>query len=255
MKPSKDTDAYENLPEIKAPSVLDTRRNIFDDDEFDVLSHDVDVSRIHRGKKEKLDKTFLDDRSSLATLKPLMERYGHEFVESMYDKDIEYEDVYEDEYDDTYDSNVVGAIDDDSADEMTSRRQSLFARPQDTNSIPRQTGRDDDREGSNTKPPPRLDQFVEDPAKMREMHEQRRATKEALRRKPRVGGPPPAYHPPAAAAGAQEVQGEGGAKKTYDVKGVAKGQGQSAEVLRNRAYKEKHKGGNHRSLADNKRRV
>ena len=30
--------------------------------------------------------------------------------------------MYEDEYDDTYDTNVVGADDDDSADELTNRR-------------------------------------------------------------------------------------------------------------------------------------
>lgn len=33
-----------------------------------------------------------------------------------------YRDVYEDEYDDTYDTNVVGADDADSADELTTRR-------------------------------------------------------------------------------------------------------------------------------------
>ena len=46
-------------------------------------------------------------------MRPLYNRYGSEFVESMYDKI----DDYEDEYDDTYDSNEVGADDVDSAEE------------------------------------------------------------------------------------------------------------------------------------------
>ena len=37
--------------------------------------------------------------------------------------------------------------------------------------------------------------------------------------------------------------------------GVAKGQGQSAEVLRNRKYKTEHKGQHRRNLADKKRKV
>ena len=56
----------------------------------------------------------MDDKSHLEQLKPLYQRYGSEFVESMYDKDV----VYEDEYDDTYDSNAVGADDTNTADEM-----------------------------------------------------------------------------------------------------------------------------------------
>ena len=40
-----------------------------------------------------------------------------EEVEQTYTRDM-----YEDEYDDTYDTNVVGADDADSADELTTRR-------------------------------------------------------------------------------------------------------------------------------------
>ena len=34
-------------------------------------------------------------------------------------------DEYDDEYDDTYDSNLVGAKDEDSADELTSKRYNI----------------------------------------------------------------------------------------------------------------------------------
>jgi hypothetical protein len=37
------------------------------------------------------------------------------------------------------------------------------------------------------------------------------------------------------------------------VKGKAKGQGQDANVSRNRRWKEQHKGGNRRQMADKKR--
>ena len=60
----------------------------------------------------------LDDKSELASFKPVFDRYGHEFVESMYEKVTD----YEDEYDDTYDSNLIGADDADSADELTHKK-------------------------------------------------------------------------------------------------------------------------------------
>lgn len=70
------------------------------------------------------------------------------------------------------------------------------------------------------------DQFVQDPAVLRERAAQRAAMR-ARRR------------------------GQG--QRHHDVKGVARGQGQSTEVLRNRRWKEQHKGGNRRALADKKR--
>ena len=50
-------------------------------------------------------------------------------------------------------------------------------------------------------------------------------------------------------------RGRGGQshQRHHDVKGAAKGQGQSNEVLRNRRWKEQHKGGNRRVMADKKR--
>ena len=50
-------------------------------------------------------------------------------------------------------------------------------------------------------------------------------------------------------------RGGHGQPRHHDVKGAARGQGQSSEVLRNRRWKEQHKGGNRRALADKKRKI
>ena len=80
----------------------------------------------------------------------------------------------------------------------------------------------------------RKNEFVEDPAKIRERNAARWATKMG-QRKP---------HRP---------------QPSHDVKGVAKGQGQSADTVHNRAWKEKHKSTrvhhNRKALADKKRKV
>ena len=85
--------------------------------------------------------------------------------------------------------------------------------------------------------PPR-DQFVEDPAAIRERQAQRYASRQQHQNRR-----PPAQQP----------------QKNRDVKGAAKGQGQSTEVLRNRANKEKNKASrvhhNRKALSDKKRRV
>jgi activating signal cointegrator complex subunit 2 len=231
--------------------ILSQRRNIYDNDEFDVFSHDVDASRVHIGKKERVPTkgtvAFLDDHSALATLKPLMERYGNEFVESMYDKNVDYEDVYEDEYDDTYDSvnNAVGVNDDDSADELTTRKTFPQFKPQAASSD----------SGAAEKP---RDLFIEDPAKLRQMREEKWAAHEAMRRRGKGGaGAPPAWRAEEGEGGEREKSNPGG--RTYDTKGVPKGQGQSAEVLRNRLWKEKHKSAtvhhNRKAMSDKKHRI
>jgi len=61
------------------------------------------------------------------------------------------------------------------------------------------------------------------------------------------------------AAGIEETASSSGGPHSHDVKGAARGHGQSAEVLRNRAWKEKNKASrvhhNRKDLADRKRRV
>ena len=70
------------------------------------------------------------------------------------------------------------------------------------------------------------DHFVEDPAKLRERQEQKRS------------------------------RGNHGPSQKRDLAGKAKGQGQTAEVLQNRRFKEKNKGvranHNRRAMADKK---
>ncbi len=86
----------------------------------------------------------------------------------------------------------------------------------------------------------RKDHFVQDPAKIREAQAQRIATREAQRHRHRGQG---------------QLQGQG--PREYNVTGNPKGQGQSADVTRNRAWKERHKGSrvhhNRRTVADRKR--
>ena len=69
---------------------------------------------------------MLDDKSIVADLKPLYDKYGHEDMESIYDK---IPNEYEDEYDDTYDSNTIGVADTNDVDELTARRSVFLCNP------------------------------------------------------------------------------------------------------------------------------
>lgn len=200
-------------------SALTYRKNVYDDDEFDVFHRDdVDTSKIHQGKKERA--IAFEDKETIDQLRPLYNRYGNEFVESMYEKTED----YEDEYDDTYDSHEVGADDVDSAEELVNASHRFKLTEADAS----------DEEMTAEEKEKRRNYFVEDPAKIREREAARWATKMGQRRPQR---PQP----------------------SHDVKGVAKGQGQTSETVHNRAWKEKHKSTrvhhNRKALADKKRRV
>jgi hypothetical protein len=77
--------------EIQEESILKTRRNIYDDDEFDIFAHrKVDNTKVYVGKKDKgnADK-LLDDKSFIQSEKKnVLQRVV---------------DMYDDDYDDTYD--------------------------------------------------------------------------------------------------------------------------------------------------------
>ncbi|XP_076438370.1 activating signal cointegrator 1 complex subunit 2-like isoform X2 [Babylonia areolata] len=202
--------------------LVETRRNIYDNDEFDVFNNPaVDVNRIQKGKKTVEETKVLDDKKSVKELKSLYDAYGSMDVASMYDPQ-----VYDDEYDDTYDTNNVGAEDADSADELTHRRP--FTVPQVLRRPQKKTVESDS--SSSEEDTAARDQFVQDPAKLREQREQRQQATAARNRRP----PPP----------------------QRDVKGRAKGQGQTEEVLRNRRFKEMNKGAranhNRRAMSDKK---
>ncbi|KAL5257877.1 hypothetical protein ACHWQZ_G012728 [Mnemiopsis leidyi] len=87
----------------KVSSILSTRQNIFDNDEFDVFNnpHELNFDRIHIGKKSR------ENVSEGITTKS--------FLNSNPKFNFEY-DEYEDEYDDTYDG-LVAATDSNLTDE------------------------------------------------------------------------------------------------------------------------------------------
>ncbi|XP_033641467.1 activating signal cointegrator 1 complex subunit 2-like isoform X2 [Asterias rubens] len=124
-------------PQVKtsaAPSLLQQRSNIYQNDEFDVFSRGtVDTNKIHKGKRSEKLGTLLNDKTHLRSLRPMYE---------------EYENEYDDEYDDTYDANDVGAGDADSADELTARRPFMVPR------VLRETQDNSSGEDDNQEPPP-----------------------------------------------------------------------------------------------------
>ncbi|XP_077554596.1 activating signal cointegrator 1 complex subunit 2 isoform X4 [Haemaphysalis longicornis] len=208
-----------------APLPVFEPRSIYDNDEFDILRRDdIDMSRIHIGKKSKTPKS-LDDRGHDKVLKEMYQKYSivHEVVDD--------EGLYEDEYDDTYDSNDVGLAEPAPEDELSTRRPFTMPRVLE----PRQGRRshenrygDRDAEPEPEEAPPR-DQFVPNPAEIREQRERR-------------------YR--------EKMERMGTAPRRRDFKGGARGQGQSQEVLRDRQYKERHKSTfshNQRAGADHKR--
>jgi activating signal cointegrator complex subunit 2 len=110
-------------PENDSKTLISTRHSVYDKDEFDVFTqgNKVDLSRVHKGKKR--DKTnlgsLLADKSHMT--ESVKDRFNMYDVYGKLNKGPAF-DEYDDEYDDTYDSLDIGAQDDDSADELTTRR-------------------------------------------------------------------------------------------------------------------------------------
>ncbi|GFS03594.1 activating signal cointegrator 1 complex subunit 2 [Elysia marginata] len=221
--------------------LLASRRNVFDNDEFDLFRNkNVDMSRIHLGKKNKI--IDLDDKSTIEAVRATYDAYGSRDQESMYDN----KQMYDDEYDDTYDSNAVGAGDADSADELTNTRfmprvlLDLERKKAQTEGRTAQESDSDHDEAEEEDKP--KDAFVADPAKLREQAEQRRQSQAARGRRGRGGQ-----------GGGGGGGGVGGGQHhARDVKGGPKGQGQSSEVQHNRRVKQMHKGQRNRANAEKK---
>ncbi|PVD27586.1 hypothetical protein C0Q70_12750 [Pomacea canaliculata] len=214
-QPQEGNDAPSQVVNSLEPLEIEARRNIFDNDDFDVFHTDaVNVSAIHKGKRNK--EAVLNDKSTIDELKPLYDAYGSMDVPSMYDKQ-----VYEDEYDDTYDALNVGADDADSADELTQQRPFTVPRV-----LQQKESRPEESEESSEEEQDRPEAFVEDPATVRARQEAKFGRSQ------------------------QETSGK------YDVKGRGRGAGQTDQVLRNRRWKESHKGSranhNRRAMADKK---
>ncbi|XP_012941572.1 activating signal cointegrator 1 complex subunit 2, partial [Aplysia californica] len=185
--PRQEREVNQGDGQTDSADILDSRKNVFDNDEFDVFRNKkVDMSKIHIGKKQ--DVVDIEDKSTILAVKATYDAYGSMDQESMYDR----QPMYDDEYDDTYDSHAVGADDADSADELNSNRvlprvlQDLER--QKTKGEGRSKARDDDGDDEEEGSQGARDEFVADPAKLREQAEQRRQSQAARGRRGRGGG-------------------------------------------------------------------
>lgn len=221
------------------PSVLNNRSNVFDDDEFDVFRRDqVDMSRIWKGRRKgESAKELLNDKQHIADQKARYQAYetvvdevviepGDSSAAAAYDLDD-----YDDEYDDTYDMNQVGANDLD-GDSLLNRRP--FTVPQvlrKGNKVEEEEEDEEEQEDDTLQNNTNRDQFVQDPALLRERAEARRAAMQQ-----RKGVRP---------------------ERPGNVVGRPKGQGQTLETFLDRRKKEANKSRvsnhNRRTMADRKR--
>ncbi|XP_053727387.1 activating signal cointegrator 1 complex subunit 2 isoform X2 [Synchiropus splendidus] len=219
------------------PDVINSRSNVYDDDEFDVFRRDqVDMSRIWRGRRKgESARELVDDKQHIQEQRARYQTYQtvvDEVVIEPGESAASYGlDDYDDEYDDTYDMNQVGANDLD-GDSLLNRRP--FTVPQ----VLRKGNRTEDveedveeEEDQGLENNPNRDQFVQDPALLRERAEARRAAMQQRK----------GYRP----------------ERPSNVVGRPKGQGQTLETFLDRRKKEanKSRGSNHnrRTMADRKR--
>ncbi|XP_045451438.1 activating signal cointegrator 1 complex subunit 2 [Melitaea cinxia] len=190
------------------------RLNVFDGDQFDIMTRDdVDVTKIHVGKKKEKYRNFKDMLNDKTEIKSRSDIY------SKYNIVCDEEAMYSDEYDDTYDSDGVAPTAD-----QTDELRRPFVTPRAL-----MTGRRDAREESEEseeveeeKPAKSKMDFCVNPEEMRARREANMQARRGRGHRP----PPP---------------------RNTDVVGKPKGQGQEKETLLNRDRKEKHKSsrGNH----------
>ncbi|XP_013875158.1 activating signal cointegrator 1 complex subunit 2 [Austrofundulus limnaeus] len=224
------------LPKEELPVVLDSRSNVFDDDEFDVFRRDqVDMSRIWKGRRKgESTRDMLNDKKHVAEQRARYQAYEtvvDEVVmepgQSAADYDL---DDYDDDYDDTYDVNQVGANDLD-GDSLLSRRPFTIPQVLRKGTKAEEEAESEEDEEEEVLPNVNRDQFVQDPALLRERAEARRAAMQQ-RKGVRPG-------------------------RSSDVVGRPKGQGQTSETAADRRKKESNKSRvanhNRRSMADRKR--
>ncbi|XP_070760584.1 activating signal cointegrator 1 complex subunit 2 [Enoplosus armatus] len=224
----------ENLPDV-----LSARSNVFDDDEFDVFRRDqVDMSCIWKGRRKgESAREMLNDKQHIWEQKARYQAYEtvvDEVVIEPGESAAAYglDDDYDDEYDDTYDMNQVGANDLD-GDSLLNRRP--FTVPQilrKGNKQEEEEEEGEDEEEEETLPNNvNRDQFVQDPALLRERAEARRAAMQQRK----------GFRP----------------ERPSNVVGQPKGQGQNLDTFLDRRKKEANKSRvsnhNRRSMADRKR--
>lgn len=179
------------------------RLNVFDNDEFDIMTNDkIDMSRVHRGKRKDKYKDaneMLNDKAEVKKVQQIYSKYNL----------VSYE--YDDEYDDTYDDHDVGETAQDDNLEMdrpfTTPRVLLRKEREE------EVYDDDDDDGNDeSEAQTSRDNFVQNPAELRAKAEQRMLSKRG---------------------------GKGPQQK--NVVGNAKGQGQEKNVLINREQKNTNK--------------
>ncbi|CAF2450778.1 unnamed protein product [Rotaria sp. Silwood2] len=191
-------------------SILGQRSNIYDNDEFDIFNRDnIDLTRIHRGKKTQDTLADLDDKSHLIGMSERYARLG--IIEDVTDEE------YDDEYDDTYDDGIVNVRDkDDIIDkELEKNENRLFGKQ---SQHYRQQMDNEDEEENGESQAKRRDQFVENPETVRERRAQQRAAWQQRHQ-------PHRSH----------------TEETHNVVGSARGRGQSTTVTHNRRWKDTHK--------------
>lgn len=105
---ARDSLIQQEFEEPQQESILNSRKNIYDNDEFDIFARrTVDASKVYVGKKDKGNAdSLLDDKSFIQSEKQnVLKR-----VVDMYDDD------YDDTYDDINDAGVPSIMDDDDED-------------------------------------------------------------------------------------------------------------------------------------------
>ncbi|XP_043967134.1 activating signal cointegrator 1 complex subunit 2 [Gambusia affinis] len=222
------------------PDVLNNRSNVFDDDEFDVFRRDqVDVSRVWKGRRKgESAREMLNDKQHIAEQRARYQTYETVVDEVVVEPGASggagadpYDlDDYDDEYDDTYDMNQIGANDLD-GDSLLSRRPFTVPQVLRKGTKAEEEEREDDEDEEVSQNPVNRDQFVQDPAVLRERAEAKRA---AMQQKK-------GFRP----------------ERPSNVVGRPKGQGQTTETFLDRRKKEANKSRvsnhNRRSMADRKR--
>ncbi|XP_007490584.2 activating signal cointegrator 1 complex subunit 2 isoform X1 [Monodelphis domestica] len=217
--------------------LVNSRHNVFQNDEFDVFSRDsVDLSRVQKGRRKgENTRSLLNDKRVVQEQRERYSQYSMVVDEVPVQEGAAEgqlcRDDYEDEYDDTYDGNQVGANDADSDDELISRRP--FTTPQVLRTkVPHEGPEEEEEEEEEAEEEgPKPDHFIQDPAVLREKAEAQRMAYLA-RRGYRHDG-------------------------SSTVTGNPRGHGQSRETTQERRRKEANKGAranhNRRLMADRKR--
>ncbi|XP_058799913.1 activating signal cointegrator 1 complex subunit 2 [Phymastichus coffea] len=182
------------------------RLNIYDNDEFDVMTQNtIDTSKIHKGKRKDKYKNFnelLNDKSHIAETKNIYSKYS--IITSEYD----------DEYDDTYDDQNVGSSAQDDVIEVDARPFTIprILRKRELNDV--EENDDENEVECSADAQINKDNFVQDPAILRAKAEERRQHKQRNK----------VFY-----------------SQTSSVVGNSKDQGQTKETVNNRNHRNKQK--------------